>query len=156
MSEVSALPFDHIALNPVSIPGLSIDARPPFVFGREQAWAALVRFVETPGTGARLGSVYGRRRQGKTLLLEALCESAGGFLWQARQQSTAQNLADLELALGRFTAPARDSDRGRLNALVGGIPAYREFVSGVGPRRADVDAWGVSSLYCWHDRRLKR
>jgi uncharacterized protein len=203
------------------------------------------------GGGARLGLVYGRRRQGKTLLLEALCEVTNGFMWQARQQSSTQNLRDLERALGRFTgttprlntwddgignllslttpdgstpfpvvidevgylldadpgfasrlqaalAPSEirrrrnsvrlvlcgsvfgqmhslvDSDaplRGRtqldlvlrpfrfresaeywdlesnpdlafrLHALVGGTPAYREFVGGVGPKRGDLDSW---------------
>jgi uncharacterized protein len=226
--------------------------RPDYVFGRADEWADMVAFASAPGTGARMGLVYGRRRQGKTLLLEALCEATGGFLWQARQQSSSQNLAELELAIGRHTGTTPrlsnwdealaslldlrstnnaaasvpvvidevgyliDSDRsfasrlqaalspaanrrrsssvrlilcgsafgqmrklvdsgaplrGRsqldlvlgpfrfreaaeywglgnnpdaafcLHALIGGTPAYREFVAGVGPQRGNVDQW---------------
>jgi uncharacterized protein len=239
----------------VSIAQVSI-SKPTFVFGREQEWADLCDFVMAPATGARLGLVYGRRRQGKTLLLEALCEATGGFVWQARQQSSTQNLRDLEDAIGRFVgaAPRLDSwdealavlldlklpgrktplpvvidevgyvlddDLGfasrlqaalspaenrrrtgavrlilcgsafgqmrslvdadaplrgraqldlvlrpfrfresvaywelesnpdvafRMHALIGGTPAYREFVGGVGPKRGDLDGWAVARL----------
>lgn len=47
--------------------------------------------------------VYGRRRQGKTMLLESVCDAADGFLWQAREQSSAQNLRSIEQAIGVFT-----------------------------------------------------
>jgi uncharacterized protein len=76
--------------------------KPRYVFARDTEWTALCEFVSTPGPQARLGLVYGKRRQGKTLLLEALCEATGGFAWQARQQSSAQNLRDLEDAIIRF------------------------------------------------------
>ena len=77
-----------------------------------------------PGSEARLGLVYGRRRQGKTMLLEALCEAAGGFLWQARQQSTEQNLRSLEEAVGQFSGV-----RPRLNSWEDGIGALLELRS---------------------------
>jgi uncharacterized protein len=76
---------------------------PPELFGRTQEWESLTSFVESAGPGVRLGMVYGRRRQGKTMLLEALCEASGGFLWQARQQTASQNLRDLEQAIGEYT-----------------------------------------------------
>ena len=77
--------------------------RPIELFGREQEWESLTSFVERQGSGASVAMVYGRRRQGKTMLLEALCEAADGLLWQAREQSAAQNLRSLELAIGEFT-----------------------------------------------------
>ena len=231
--------------------------KPDFVFDRGAEWSDLCGFVASPARGARLGLVYGRRRQGKTLLLEALCEATGGFIWQARQQSSSQNLRDLEGAIGRFSGvvprlstwdeaiaalldlrPSEKSERPipvvideigyvldddsafasrlqaalspatnrrrrssvrlilcgsafgqmrrladagaplrgraqldlalqpfrfreavqywelagnpdlafRLHALVGGTPAYREFVAEVGPKRGNLDMWVATSL----------
>jgi uncharacterized protein len=77
--------------------------RPIELFGREEEWESLTSFVERKGSGASVAMVYGRRRQGKTMLLEALCEAADGLLWQAREQSASQNLRSLELAIGVFT-----------------------------------------------------
>lgn len=45
--------------------------------------------------------VYGRRRQGKTLMLELLAEATGGFMFTGMEQSAAQNLADLRAAHAR-------------------------------------------------------
>jgi uncharacterized protein len=107
-------------LNEVSIPGVSIE-KPKYVFGRDREWGALCEYVQTAGPGPRLGLVYGRRRQGKTLLLEALCEATGGFLWQARQQSAPQNLRSLEEAIGRFsgTTPRLSSWDDAIDSLLG-------------------------------------
>ena len=91
---------------------MSISAltKPSYVFGRDDEWAALTKFVGGALT-TQLGVVYGRRRQGKTVLLDALCEQTGGFVWQARQQSSAQNLLDLSNALARFVGhPPRLDD----------------------------------------------
>ena len=68
-------------------------SKPSDVFDRDREWAALDRFVSAERPGATLGLVYGRRRQGKTYLLEALCETAGGVYIAALEQSQAQNLA---------------------------------------------------------------
>ncbi|NUR31987.1 MAG: ATP-binding protein [Catenulispora sp.] len=75
--------------------------KPPLIFDRTREWRALSDFVETPGPGARLGLVYGRRRQGKTFLLASLVEAAGGFMFGATQQSAAQNLRALSEAYCR-------------------------------------------------------
>jgi uncharacterized protein len=48
--------------------------------------------------------VYGRRRQGKTLLLELLAEATGGFAFTGLQQASTQNLADLAAAYAEFTS----------------------------------------------------
>jgi uncharacterized protein len=68
-------------LTQVSISVLSI-IRPRYLFARASEWAAPEAIVEGPGAETRLGLVYGRRRQGKTLLLEALCDATRGFMWQ--------------------------------------------------------------------------
>lgn len=53
------------------------------------------------------------------MLLEALCDASGGFLWQARQQSAAQNLRDLEGSIGAFTGtiPRLDSWEAAIEAI---------------------------------------
>jgi AAA+ ATPase superfamily predicted ATPase len=76
--------------------------KPSDMHDRDHEWARLTEFVTSPGKGTRLGIVYGRRRQGKTTLLEELCRVAGGFYWQAREQESAQNLASLEEAWSAY------------------------------------------------------
>ena len=77
--------------------------KPESFFGRESEWESLAGFVESDG-GAKLGLVYGRRRQGKTLLLQTLCESYAGFYWQALEQSSAQNLSGFSAAWSTFVS----------------------------------------------------
>ncbi len=76
--------------------------KPIDMHDRDYEWKRLTDFVASPGKGTRLGIVYGRRRQGKTTLLEELCRVAGGFYWQALEQEPAQNLASLEQAWSAF------------------------------------------------------
>lgn len=78
--------------------------KPADVFDRDREWSALDGFVASGRAGAALGLVYGRRRQGKTYLLEALVEAAGGFYWMALRQSGAQNLERLADRYRSFTA----------------------------------------------------
>lgn len=67
--------------------------KPAEVFDREAEWADLSALASSDRPGASLGLVYGRRRQGKSLLLSALAESLDGFYFEAGQASTEQNLA---------------------------------------------------------------
>lgn len=76
--------------------------KPLDIFDREAEWSVLERFVSARAPGAALGLVYGRRRQGKTMLLEHLCQVSGGFYFSALEQSSAQNLAHLGRALAAF------------------------------------------------------
>ncbi len=78
------------------------DAKPERLFGRNLEWAELSDFARSDEQGATLGLVYGRRRQGKTLLLELLALQTGGFMFGATQQTEAQNLADLGAAYGAY------------------------------------------------------
>lgn len=66
--------------------------KPSQVFDRQAEWAALTRFVTSAEPGAALGVVRGRRRQGKSTLLEALRAAAGGLRLQATQAKLNEQL----------------------------------------------------------------
>jgi AAA+ ATPase superfamily predicted ATPase len=82
--------------------GGAVVAKPERLFDRDAEWRELTEFAAAPALGATLGLVYGRRRQGKTLLLELLALELGGFMFAATQQSEAQNLADLGAAYAAY------------------------------------------------------
>lgn len=77
--------------------------KPQDVFDRDREWQALDGFVTTARRGAALGLVYGRRRQGKTFLLESLAEAHGGIYVCALNQSATQNRERLAEAYRTFT-----------------------------------------------------
>lgn len=81
-------------------------AKPKALHDREWEWQTPADFATSTAKGASLGLVYGRRRQGKTLLLELLAESTGGLMYGAQQQSERQNLTDLGAAYARHTGAA--------------------------------------------------
>jgi AAA+ ATPase superfamily predicted ATPase len=76
--------------------------KPSYIFDRDREWASLVRFVGHDAPGATLGVVYGRRRQGKTFLLDALCVATGGFFFAATEATEAETLARLGSELAQF------------------------------------------------------
>lgn len=81
--------------------------KPSDMFDRDVEWSALADFAADTGRGARLGVVSGRRRQGKTYLLRALCEAAGGFYFAAEEATSAESLRHLGTVLAEFLgAPA--------------------------------------------------
>lgn len=81
--------------------------KPHHVYDREDEWESLSSFAADPQDGATLGLVYGRRRQGKSLLLESLCEAVGGFYHMALEQEEALALRALGEDIGRYvSAPA--------------------------------------------------
>lgn len=53
--------------------------KPEYIFARDAEWGTLADFATDERLGATLGVVSGRRRQGKTLLLESLCEELDGL-----------------------------------------------------------------------------
>jgi AAA+ ATPase superfamily predicted ATPase len=75
------------------------------MFDRDYEWAALTRFVTDEQPGATLGVVSGRRRQGKTFLLEAVCEAAGGFYFGATEATNAESLRRVSAALTAHANP---------------------------------------------------
>jgi AAA+ ATPase superfamily predicted ATPase len=73
--------------------------RPAEMFDRDQEWQALSAFATTPASGALLGIVSGRRRQGKTFLLRALTRATGGFYFAADEATDRESLNQLGSAL---------------------------------------------------------
>ena len=75
--------------------------KPDEIYDREREWASLSTFAWDAGNGATLGLVYGRRRQGKSLLLESLSAEAGGLYHMALEQDEALALRAMGEDLGR-------------------------------------------------------
>lgn len=73
--------------------------KPAEMFDRDFEWSALQRFIAGGGERATLGVVSGRRRQGKTFLLDALCRATGGFYFVASEATEARSLRQLGTAL---------------------------------------------------------
>lgn len=96
--------------------------KPPWLFDRDEEWRALTRFAASRGQGASLGLVYGRRRQGKTYLLETLAHQYDGFYVSALQQSGAQNRRRLASLIQQFTGarlvPALDTWEDAMQAVL--------------------------------------
>ncbi|HET8661325.1 MAG TPA: ATP-binding protein [Micromonosporaceae bacterium] len=81
--------------------------RPKEMFDRSREWAALSAFVTDPTAGAMLGVVSGRRRQGKTFLLRALCQATGGFYFAADEATDGESLRRVGTVLAEYLdAPA--------------------------------------------------
>ena len=80
--------------------------KPLEVFDRDFEWSALERFVSDDQQGATLGVVSGRRRRGKTFLLEAMSQAAQGFYFGATEATDAESLSRMSTALTEHLAPA--------------------------------------------------
>src|SRR5882757_2437726 len=76
------------------------------MFDRDFEWSALTRFIADPQPGATLGVVSGRRRQGKTFLLDAACRATGGFCFGAPEAVDAESLRRFSSALTEHVGPA--------------------------------------------------
>ena len=87
--------------------------KPGRVFDRVREWQGLVSFAgrpaAQPGGGASLGVVSGRRRQGKSFLLQALAEATGGMYFAATEATEAESLRLLTESLARYTREVADS-----------------------------------------------
>ena len=63
--------------------------------------------MSRPGRGLPgLGIISGRRRQGKTYLLQALAEAYGGFYFGAVEATEAESLRQFGDALARWSGAA--------------------------------------------------
>jgi uncharacterized protein len=86
---------------------MAIPSRPPSrptgMFDRNYEWDALTDFAADARAGATLGVVSGRRRQGKTYLLRALCQAVGGFYFAADEAADAESLRRLGEAVAAHT-----------------------------------------------------
>jgi uncharacterized protein len=80
------------------VDGAIVD-KPAEMFDRDFEWAELTRFAAYPDPRATLGVVSGRRRQGKTFLLDALTAASGGFMFTATETTEADALRQFGDAL---------------------------------------------------------
>ncbi len=80
-------------------------AKPEQVFDRDREWAGLSQLAAHAHRGALLGVVSGRRRQGKSFLLEALTSATGGMYFPALEETEAVSLRAFGNALIRQGVP---------------------------------------------------
>lgn len=73
------------------------------MIGRDREWQRLQEFATAPISEATLGLVWGRRRVGKSLMLEMLTEQTGGFYFHSLRGSSGEGLRELGEALGTAT-----------------------------------------------------
>jgi uncharacterized protein len=78
-----------------------VTAKPTHIFDREREWAGLDAFARNAYPGGMLGVVSGRRRQGKSFLLEALASAASGLYFPALEATEAVSLRTFTAALVR-------------------------------------------------------
>lgn len=113
--------------------------RPAGLHDREQEWADLGEFAMNPAPGATMALVYGRRRQGKTYLLQTLVEATGGLLFGGLQMTEAQNLDRFADAYGRFRGlPAGTTRFPTWDAAVDAVFALGEGTQDVATDAAPV------------------
>jgi len=74
--------------------------------GRQPEWARLTSFAQSQEPAATLGIVWGRRRVGKSYLLQSLVDRTGGFYYGAVRGSSAEALRELGEQLGNFQGAA--------------------------------------------------
>jgi AAA+ ATPase superfamily predicted ATPase len=77
-------------------------SKPPDMFDRDFEWGELTRFASSDTPRATLGIVSGRRRQGKTFLLDALTVEANGFMFTAAETTEADSLHQFGEALAAY------------------------------------------------------
>jgi AAA+ ATPase superfamily predicted ATPase len=77
-------------------------SKPPDVYDRVYEWDELTRFAGNSTPRATLGIVSGRRRQGKTFLLDALTAQAHGFMFTAAETTEADSLHQFGRALASY------------------------------------------------------
>ncbi|WP_106403206.1 AAA family ATPase [Actinocorallia populi] len=76
--------------------------KPGQVFDRDFEWRHLAAFVERRSDRPQLAVVSGRRRMGKTFLLEALAREAGGFYFGATEATETESLLLFAEALTEY------------------------------------------------------
>ena len=91
--------------------------KPAHLFDRESEWKGLVSFATDSSLGATLGVVSGRRRQGKSYLLQALATALGGIYFPALELTEAVSLRLFADELIRFSGSPVSSFRDWLDAI---------------------------------------
>ncbi|GAA2779535.1 ATP-binding protein [Nonomuraea dietziae] len=80
--------------------------KPKRVFARDFEWRHLSAFAERTASKPQLGVVSGRRRQGKTFLIEALAREVGGLYFGATEATETESLRLFSQALADYTQAA--------------------------------------------------
>lgn len=80
--------------------------KPDYVFARDFEWRHLAAFAKRVDERPRLGVVSGRRRQGKTFLVEALARETGGFYFGATEATETESLSLFSAALSEHVGSA--------------------------------------------------
>ncbi|MGH3263281.1 MAG: AAA family ATPase, partial [Trebonia sp.] len=91
--------------------------RPTHLFDRDTEWRGLASFASDTRLGATLGVVSGRRRQGKSYLLQALAAATNGIYFPALELTEAVSLRLFSDALIRFTGSPTPVFRDWLDAI---------------------------------------
>jgi uncharacterized protein len=95
---------------------------PADMIGRRNEWSRLSEFATSGAEHPTLGIAWGRRRVGKSFLLQALTRTLPGFYYEATRGSEAEALRDLGTSLGAFRGAAGpialDDWGGALDALL--------------------------------------
>jgi uncharacterized protein len=90
--------------------GSPVTTKPSRLFDRTIEWKGLTAFASSaaarPAGGSTLGVVSGRRRQGKSYLLQALAEATGGMYFAATEATEAESLRLFTEAITRYTREA--------------------------------------------------
>ncbi|SUA47979.1 Predicted ATPase (AAA+ superfamily) [Nocardia africana] len=108
--------------------------KPERVFNRDREWDGLTRFATSESPDVRLGIVSGRRRRGKTFLLDALADAVGAFFFTATDATEIEALEGFGEAVASYAGGGRYAFRDwgealeRLFAVVGdGLIVIDEF-----------------------------
>ena len=99
--------------------------KPRHVFDRNREWQVLTSFAKG-GTGATLGVVSGRRRQGKSFLLQALSKASDGMYFAATEATEAESLRLFAEALGRYTHEHVEPFRDWNDAVAQAFHAFKD------------------------------
>ncbi len=76
---------------------------PAVMVGREREWARIEEFITSGEPNPTLAIVWGRRRIGKSFLLETVATQRRGFYYSAIRGSSGESLRDLGARLAAFT-----------------------------------------------------
>ncbi|MDF2712551.1 MAG: hypothetical protein K0R62_8203, partial [Nonomuraea muscovyensis] len=104
--------------------------RPAALFDRVHEWQDLSAFTTERTPGLRIGVVRGRRRHGKSFLLEHLCEAVGGVYTLALRQSRT-------MALARFADSLSQALGHGLGTFSGWVEALDTAVEALSRRAGD-------------------
>jgi uncharacterized protein len=99
--------------------------KPAWVFDREREWDGLAAFAADRSSRATLGVVSGRRRQGKSYLLQALAQETGGLYFAATEATEAESLRLFADTLLRYTREPLEQPFRDWNDAIGHL--FRQF-----------------------------